>query len=636
MQTTKKHKGETVMGLDLEPPRPSKEFHDAYAEIYGKKKNKKSASLDLPTLDEPPIKLDITPEKKEKSFFTKLFKKKDLGEMDSPPKKELDALDMSPKRSSQPEEELMFNLNDDFLSKPIEFTAHVPKPMPSLEELDIPSPPKKKKILPNLFKKENKLDLMDEPPMKELDKLDTPPKKKKGKVHDFLAEVKFGGKKNEEIMPPKKPLFKDLFKKKEEEQVLFPTKEELPEAIPELKLKKKKEEVIVFDEHKESLFEKEKVDRGARDIQFTYEKKHPHEMGGFEFLEDIRPPQKPKQLRKSEELILPKVKEKDFKDTADFKNHIKRLKELDKKAKKQIEQLNKAKKQAKPWKSKLDKQEYRIKEKMEKMTLMEKELHEKQEEVKSFESRLAELHKQQDQLLEKERELKQRQEDIHETEIMLKNEENSVIEKIKTLEADQKLLEKEQNSIVKTVNKIEEERKRVEEKAKEFNDMLKKIDSAERSLKRRSDLLDDREALIKRKEKQIEKDVGRVKKLKKTAEKLKDAEKTYESVKERLRKLYKEQEYNYLQKAARPEPRVVPIEPTYQIKHNAPIKHVDITNLLSATRQLIMEKHYDEANRNINVLLNKYMNIPDSNPRKKEIYYEILGLKNMLKLGLLE
>jgi len=108
-----------------------------------------------------------------------------------------------------------------------------------------------------------------------------------------------------------------------------------------------------------------------------------------------------------------------------------------------------------------------------------------------------------------------------------------------------------------------------------------------------------------------------------------------------LRIAYKEYEEKFSnQQAAAPrEIRAVPIQPTFQPMQQREARVVDsgdITNLITATKQLIIDKHYDEANKNINRLMQRYMQIPDNNPRKKEIYYEIVGLKNMLKLDLLE
>ena len=65
--------------LELEPPKPTKEFHDAYLEIYGKGKKKtedrkinsdplfsldmpkKNTKDDLSALDVPPLKLEPIP-----------------------------------------------------------------------------------------------------------------------------------------------------------------------------------------------------------------------------------------------------------------------------------------------------------------------------------------------------------------------------------------------------------------------------------------------------------------------------------------------------------------------------------------------------------------------------------------------
>ncbi len=644
------------MDKDLVPPKPTKEFHEAYAEIYGKKnkeeKKKGRTFVELPSLELPEVPTVPLPSEDKKSktgFLSKFFTTREEKEASA-----LEQLDMPPQKqvSLFPEEhEELPELPKDLKLKPLTFIGGKQKPLISLEELDMP-PPKKEE---NAREKELKL-------------VATP--QRKVNAHDFLAEIKFGERKvgtmeveietKEEGPKEKKPFFSIFqrkkkeatpemqeMKKEREEQVLFPEKEGLEKEISALRAKPT---TLVFDEHKESVFEKEKLQKGARDLQSVYEKQHPHEMGGFEYLEKITPPKKPKSLKEPTPLReeswlvkekLPKVRKQDLKTIAEVKNQLQLLKDVEKRLGQKVSELKQKQKQAQLWKARLEKQEQQVKEKLRKMAVMERGIKEKRAEVQTYEPQLAELHRQQDRLLEKEREIQHRQEDVHETEKHLRKEETTIVERIRDLESDQQLLEKEQNSIVETVEKLQKEREALNAKAKEFKEIMKKIEEAERIVKRKAELLDDRELMIKRKEEKMQKEVARVEKLKRSAEKLKDAEEAYERMKHRLREMYKEYEYRFTNQPARPEPVIkpMPLEPTFlrgEAKEVPALLRGDITSLITATKQLIMEKHYDDANRNVNVLMSRYMQIPDNNPRKKEIYYEILALKNMLKLELLE
>jgi hypothetical protein len=182
-------------------------------------------------------------------------------------------------------------------------------------------------------------------------------------------------------------------------------------------------------------------------------------MGGFEYLEKITPPKKPKELKEPAYLEeeswlveekIPKVRKQDLKTTAEVKKQLQLLKDAEKrlgqkgselkqkqkqaqiwkvrlnKQEQQVKEklhneLKQKQKQAEIWKARLDKQEQQVKEKLHKMTVMEREIKEKRAEVQTYEPQLAELHQQQDRLLEKEREIQHRQEDVHETEGRLGN-----------------------------------------------------------------------------------------------------------------------------------------------------------------------------------------------------------------------
>jgi uncharacterized protein (DUF3084 family) len=542
--------------FDLEPPKPTKEFHEAYMEIYGKGKKREEKKEEvipkvkqtLADLDLPPLKLDIPDVKHEIKLSEK---KQTLADLDLPPLK-LDLPDVKPEI-----------------------------------KLSEKKPSEKKPLFSFMKRQEKKLELpeldlsgLDEPPVKAVKIPEPAQALAKPTVRDFLAEVKNG---------------------------------------------KKTREIPIFSEHKESVFEESSAKKGARDVQFVFEKTHPFETAGHEFLEKIQPVEK--RVISCEELPEFPKSEK-FKSRAEFNQYVKKAKDYEQKVKKLSAVAKKDQQAVKVWLKKQELQEIKINEKMKKMDAMEKELHQMQDDAKAYEPKLQELYKREDAMLEKERELKQRQEDIHDTEQRLVDEENAILAKIKTLEADQKLLEKEQDAIAKTVAKLEKEKAQVVAKTREFSQIMKKISDAEKELKQKVAQFTDRDEEIKKKERMIEKDVARVDALKRKAEKLKDMEQTYERLKRRLRDAYQEYENKFAGKEA----YALPQEQKPAIAADTG----DITNLITATKQHILNKKYEEANRNINKLMQRYMQIPENNPRKKEIYYDILGIKNLLKLDLLE
>ncbi len=665
------------MQAELEPPKPTKEFHEAYLEIYGKKKkdetksaalpelglaleipvrkkesdrdkeNKQQLELDLAALDIPPIKgkdiqiMDM-PELKtgetkaeKKGIISRLFSKKakeaepiiqkqepfDLGKLYMPPakmqiptaeSKKLESMDLPPLKLQIPE-------------------TKAEKAIPAMDKWDIES---SRETMEEVTKKSSVLGMFTKPAQKK------EPKSTMPSSHDFLAEIKFGSRKKEEMPSFATPKIKQEPIKEEKPIITMPSFN-----VPE------KEKYPLFDEREETMFEKTTMKTGARDMQVAYEKKHPHETGGFEFLEKIKPLESAKTLKnlkiiteEAEESAVPKIetpKQLSAQAVKKFKKEVQAYEQRTKKAK---AELKKKESDTQVWLKKQAIQEKRISEKMQKMQQMEKKLEEKQRAVAQYEPQLQELEKKQDDLLAQERELKAKQEDIHETEVRVQNEENAIIAKIKKLEADQKLLEKEQDAIQKTVNKLDKERLQISVKTKEFANIVKKIEDSESALKEKAQDIDEREERIRRKEKLIEAEFARIQKLKKTAERLKDVEETYARMRERLRLAYKEYEEKFSNqqvygKETREETiRPMPLVATYQapMQKEPSLDTGDITNIITAAKQMIMDKHYDEANKNINRLMQRYVKIPDSNPRKKEIYYEILGLKNMLKLDLLE
>lgn len=634
--------------LDLEPPKPTKEFHDAYLEIYGKNRKrteekpkepvqpmfsldvKKSAVDDFDKLDLPPPKIEPLPkleltlpmeQKKEqktekKGILSGLFGKKKEQKVEEKQGKEehLPTIPKLPKFDFQlptfkPSEhkELVDGEPVDLTS----FSKEEHAAMNELEKLDLP-PPKIIEKKHSLFDIESAIHAKPNIPLFDKPKKQEKAKETKAKpIHDFLAEIKFGAKKTE------------LKQEKQEE------KKEIP------------------FEKKEALFEKEKTKEGARDLQTAYEKTHPFETGGFEYIPKIKPLEKEKIPISSFEIQeekqeLPVAKVSEFKSRAEFKKQVAALKQYEQKIKKSTAARQKKEKEVQAWIKKQQAQEKKIDEKMCKMQTMEKELFEKQQDILQYEPKMRALWQKEDEITTKESATKQKLQEAQETEMRIKAEEDAIVAKIRKLEANQKALEREEDAIQKTVARLDKDRVVISAKTREFANIVKEIGNAEKELKEKSQLLDDREQRIKKKEKLIEMEFTRIQKLKKTAERLKDVEETYTRMKDRLRQAYREYEEKFAnQQAYAPqEIKAVPIQPTFQpvrpLREAKAVESGDITNLITATKQLIIEKHYDEANKNINRLMQRYIQIPDNNPRKKEIYYEILGLKNMLKLDLLE
>lgn len=662
--------------LDLEPPKPTKEFHDAYLEIYGKGKKKtenkeqlsfqepisfnipsfakKNGSDDLVSLDLPP------PKEKEskKGFLSGLFaKKKEKEEEKQKEFSSLAKLDLPPLRREE-HKELIDGEPVDVTS----FSKEEQGAMNELEKLDLPplkavsswgvSSVDRAKILPQfpldieppitspINKKsqpEQSPGVFFNPRNENLQRVPSFETKEKPKpIHDFLAEIKFGAKKK---LPEQK---------EEKEQKQFGQKEishnefNIPKPSWISKpISSNKNEFQV-----ESAFEKEKAAMGARDLGVAYEKTHPFETGGFEYLEPIQtlPKNTPASFSK-EHLEMPQktaIKASEFKSAAECKKYMALLKQYEQEAKKQAAIHKKKQQEVQLLIKKQAAEEKKLDEKMHKMQLMQKELEQKQHDVLQYEPKMQALWKKEDEMSAKEASTKQKLQEAQETEIRIRTEEDAIVAKIKKLEADQKRLEKEEDAVTKTVARLDKDRAVITAKTREFANIIKEIGNAEKELKEKSEMMDDREARIKRKEKIIETEFARIQKLKKTAENLKDVEETYARVKERLRIAYKEYEEKFSnQKAYAPqEIHAVPIQPTFQPLRSMQEAKVadsgDITNLITATKQLIIDKHYEDANKNINRLMQKHMQIPDNNPRKKEIYYEIVGLKNMLKLDLLE
>ncbi len=707
--------------LDLEPPKPTKEFHEAYMEIYGKGKKRDDKVVQKPIADTLSLSaMDVPPLKKPLFSFLSKDKKTSLDSLDQPPIKtdapkkplfsfterdlsDLDKLNLPPVKIEQEPEPIvpkkpLFSFGQKDLENDLDISQlklpplKIPKPsqpkkpyahdIPELDKLDLP-PLKIPAPQPATFQPIPSLDNADiESPAKEIEIIGA-----KAPIYDFLAEVKHG--KRQIVEPVRKPA-----PKAEPKKIIEPAP--LPKEIP------------IFHE---PVFEKTAAQKGARDMQIAFEQEHKEELAAekpssntpiFSFEEPAEDTHE-----------LPKVKP--FKSPAEFKQYMKQAKSYEQKLKKLNTQSKKTQQEIAHLLIKQNSHDAKLNEKMNKIAFLEKELQEKHQEslktisqmeddirqkegeLSQYEPKMQELCNREDNLKTKEDNLKtkednlkakehelhqrqqvkehelyqkqqakeheihqnqqakeheihqkqqakeheihQKQQDLLDTEARLKTEENSIIAKIKRLEADQKLLEKEQTAIVKSVQKLEKDKEEITVKTQEFADIMKKITFAEKELKERTDLFVERENHIKRKEQLVEKELARLATLKKKSEKLKEVEQTYERMKHRLRDAYEEYEQRFASKESYA-PQKLTLEPTVKVIEEKPTPQAadtgDITNLINYTRKLVLEKKYEEASRNITKLMHRYMQVPDNNPRKKEIYYEILSIKNMLKLDLLD
>lgn len=535
------------MQPDIAVPKPTKEFHEAYEAVFGKKTEEKK-ELSLDAMDLPPPKQ--VPSEPKKGFLSRFFSKKQskqeetLPPLDVPPAKiqddfgviqeepSLDLLDMPPKK---------------------------PEPLPPLEDWSLaeaekeleeiaPSPKKEIKTEKNIFPKQGK-------------QKSGKKKEQKAMLHDFLSEIKYGNG-NEASLSDSS-----------------------------------------FEE-KELAFEKETIKEGAKDLAQAFERKSgaPSSFSA------------PKEIKEIQ-------KQNAWSSSAEARKYKKEIASQETKLKKQ--------------RMVLTKQETGITALLKKQQEQEKRLGEKRALVGTYDSKIEELRQREEAVVQKEKTAQQKLAEAKAIEKRLEMEENSIVKKIKQLQADEKLLEKEQDALLASVQRFEKEKQEVEQKRRAFQSILKDISDAESLLKGKSKLLDKREEQVRKREKMVQEEIAKLQKLKRTAEKLKDVEETYKNVRERLRKAYQEYEEKFTPSVQMPVQSVVSF-------HSAPVSPTsseetgDITNLMIATKQMILSKQYDAANKNITRLMNKYMQISEGHPRKKEIYYEILSLKNMLKLDLLE
>jgi len=218
---------------------------------------------------------------------------------------------------------------------------------------------------------------------------------------------------------------------------------------------------------------------------------------------------------------------------------------------------------------------------------------------------------------------------------MLLKEEKTITKKIKIMESDKRLLEREQDSIINRIKTLEKEKKDFKNQEREFIKTITKLETIKRATEEKITKIESKNIMLTKKESELQSELKRVKVLVKKVDNLKEMEKTHDRLKVRLRKMYKEIEETAqkTRKTRRATPKVVYKPYKTRVLPKADIQ--DFAVLLGQTRNLIRNKRFTEANQNINNLMNRYTSIHDDHPRKREIYYEILGLKNDVKLGLL-
>ncbi|MFA6888606.1 MAG: hypothetical protein WC254_03855, partial [Candidatus Woesearchaeota archaeon] len=386
--------------FDLEPPKPTKEFHEAYKEIYGKGKKRNDTdvqkpivdSLSLTALDVPPLKKELEPKK---SFFSFLNKEKKITSepavipsltLGGSPKlshsfsdkelSELDTLDLPPLKTPE-------KMHESFQSeskKPLfSFSEHnFDTGSLELPPLKISKPVMQKKSSPAQDKLDwDNLDLplikiesvplsspipvfSSTPSTKETgiesfgDQFPTPGKK--APVYDFLAEIKHG--KRHETQPVKK----------------------LSTSVPLSK--------SMFDE---LAFEKTTAQKGARDMQIAME----HEPFGQEdfFTEkSITPlaslktsPLSKTSVHTYHESVQEHPQVQSFKSPAEFKSYMKQAKDYELKLKKLNVQSKKAQQEVVMLLNKQQLHDTQLTQKMKKIVLLEKNLQEKnQQEMKKI------------------------------------------------------------------------------------------------------------------------------------------------------------------------------------------------------------------------------------------------------------
>ena len=61
------------------------------------------------------------------------------------------------------------------------------------------------------------------------------------------------------------------------------------------------------------------------------------------------------------------------------------------------------------------------------------------------------------------------------------------------------------------------------------------------------------------------------------------------------------------------------------------VQEKDMLSMIDETNHLIKQKKYDEANTYLNRIMTEYEKIDQNHLKKRELYYEILGLKNEIK-----
>jgi chromosome segregation ATPase len=213
------------------------------------------------------------------------------------------------------------------------------------------------------------------------------------------------------------------------------------------------------------------------------------------------------------------------------------------------------------------------------------------------------------------------------------------------------------------LNELKATEKSIIEKSREVKDEMEEKLQAEADAALKIKELDEKEKEIEEKTQKMEEDLAEIRESKKHKEEMKKMEKSYQRLKDRL-----STEYEKLEKAYRLRKKVenldTPVpdadsffeDKKHHTKHHKkkdddnddsldkPLKPPaqsgeanmqDISSMIKETFDAIKTKKFQKANSNITKILDRYHSIPSTNIRKKEIYYDILELRNELKLALL-
>ncbi|MBI3032645.1 hypothetical protein HYY69_04165 [Candidatus Woesearchaeota archaeon] len=222
----------------------------------------------------------------------------------------------------------------------------------------------------------------------------------------------------------------------------------------------------------------------------------------------------------------------------------------------------------------------------------------------------------------REKQLQDSGRELTEQQKLLEKQEAAISGTVQKIEDDKELISQKENAIVKEITKFERLKEEIKDKARALTLKEQDADMKISLNNQRSKELNDLAKKLEHKEKQLETLAEEIKDFKKLLEHKKELERIVDRLQKRSRGIYNRIE-----------------SPLIKEEHkNVVQKVVDVAEEIKAfmgkTQKLIDNKNYAEAHNNIDQLMNMYSHLDDSNLRKKEIYYDILSLKNQMKLAL--